>query len=195
LGILAVLLGLQRDEFFGVDEHLRKLLFLSSSVATCVLWTWGATKNLRGYTGLAEYVTSERIENVYALSQVHWWGQFAAMLLLIFVATGMRDGQEYFTAAVWALITMSYLHAILLQTMAFRYWATRLELPTASVGYFAGGVVVVGLLAAELALLLWGVRVPIALHLVLSFVLAVTSWDYAQRYQAIRADLLEPSET
>lgn len=194
IGILAVLLGLQRDEFFGLDEHLAKPLFHVSSVVTCVLWAWGASKNLRGYAGLADALTNKRVQGFYGLCQIHWWIQFGAVLFLVFVVTGFQRDQAAFLAAILALIVLSYFHVVLTQAVAFRYWASRLELHSAGGGYFAGGVVVIVLLALELALPLWGYRQLVTLHLGLSLMLAVTSWDFGQRYQAIHDELQERGE-
>jgi len=190
VGILAVLLAMQRADP-NADGHFEKLLLLISVVVTVVLWTWGAIKNCRGYTAMAVYVTNEGVQNLYVLCQIQWWVQLVMTLILVFVPPALGRDAYLLASGVLGLLLLSHLAATVAQTNALRYWSARLELLSAPRGYLAGGVTVAICLGLELLKLLLGWRDHVALHVVLALLLAVTAWDYAQRYHVIHEALLQ----
>ena len=194
IGILAVLLAFQRHDPNG-PEFLEKLLFLGTSASTVVLWIWGAVKNFRGYSGMAKYVTDDAQGNLYTMNQMQWWFQVALVILLCFTFPGPHASSELIFAFLALLLLVCYLHAVLLQVYALRNWYARFETPSLANGYFAGGIAVAICLGAELVLPLFGKYDEGALHVALSLLLALTAWDYAQRYQALREALLEQGNT
>jgi hypothetical protein len=190
-GIIAVLLGLQRDIQPDFEEHLEKLMVLISFVVTVVLWIWGAIKNYRGYAGLAEYVTNEQQGRLYTWCQIQWWFQCFIVVLLLLTSGFHKPVQDYFVTGLLGIMMLSYLHSVLLQAKALRTWYSRFEMPSAAWGYLAGGSAMVICLGLELLLPFWGWRDIGALHVLLSFLLAVTAWDYSQRYQKVHEALVE----
>lgn len=190
LGVLAVLLGLF-SEFEGPFE--KPILFLSI-IVTVVLWTWGALKKFRGYLELAKYVTEDPQRNLYTLAQFQWWLQLALVILLCLTFPWPRFSGELFFVSLGTLLILCYLHAVVIQVKVLRRWCARLELPSAANGYLAGGIAVVLCSGLELVLLNLGHRHDGALHVVLCVLLAITAWDYSQRYQAVQEALLEQHE-
>lgn len=188
VGILAVLLALERTDP-NADATIEKLLFLISLVVTVVLWTWGAIKNYRGYSGMAEFVTNEFCAGYYTWGMIQWWAQLILVVLL--VLSGTPAAHRYLSPAFLLILTLAYFHSVTLQTAALRYWSARLELPSAARGYLAGGLSIVFCLGLELLLPYLGWRDNTALHVVLAVLLAVTAWDYSQRYHAIHEELFE----
>jgi hypothetical protein len=190
VGVLGVLLAMERADQY-VDGQLGKLSLLLSIVVTTVLWIWGAIKNYLGYTGMARHVTNEGVQNFYVLCQIQWWVQFVVTLVLIFVPSGMNRDAHWLAGGVLSLLTLSHLAATVAQTKALQYWSAHLELPMATRTYLAGGVAVATCLGLEMLHVLLGWREPMALHVVLALLLAVTAWDYSQRYHTVHAALLE----
>lgn len=176
VGILAVLLALQRHDP-NADGHFEKLLFLISIVVTVVLWTWGAIKNYRGYSGMAEYVTNERQTSFYTWGLIQWWVQLFLVVMSLLTLPRPGFDIDHLREGFLALLALSYLAATHIQAQALRFWYARFEMPSAALGYLGGGVAVAICLALELLLPYWGSRNNTALHVVLAVLLAVTAWD------------------
>jgi hypothetical protein len=191
VGILAVLLALQRAEL-NDDGHFEKLLLLISIVVTVVLWTWGAIKNYRGYTNMADFVTNEQLARQYNWNTIQWWIQL--FLVVLYLLTFPRPGfhLDHLRDGILVLLILSYLASVVAQARTLRYWYSRFELHAMAQGYYlAGGLSVVICLGLELLLPYLGWRNNVALHVMLALLLAVTAWDYSQRYHTVHEALVE----